>query len=189
MSYTLASTARIEILGAVDPGSKKSIALTGNQFANTINGNAGSNVINGKGGNDLLTGGPGRDAFVFDTKLSSKSNVDRILDFSVRDDTIRLDHSIFRAFDKTGTLTANAFHIAKGAKLAHDADDRIIYNKTNGYLFYDADGIGGEFSDQVGASGQGPGTEGERLLHRLKRVTRVRFRRSRSRTIFAAFSL
>ena len=144
VSYTLASTARIEILGAVDPGSKKSIALTGNPFANTINGNAGSNVINGKGGNDLLTGGPGRDAFVFDTKLSSKSNVDRIVDFSVRDDTIRLDHSIFRAFDKTGTLTANAFHIAKGAKLAHDADDRIIYNKTNGYLFYDADGIGGE---------------------------------------------
>ena len=144
VSYTLPSATRIEILGVVDPGSKKSIALTGNPFANTIKGNAGSNIISGKGGNDLLTGGPGRDAFVFDTKLASKTNVDRILDFSVHDDTIRLDNSIFRAFDKTGTPAAGAFHIAKSAKLAHDADDRIIYNKTNGYLYYDADGIGGE---------------------------------------------
>ncbi len=119
------------------------MALTGSSFSNAITGNAGTNVINGKGGHDLLTGGSGRDAFVFNTKLSGRTNVDRILDFSVRDDTLRLENAIFRALDKTGTLASGAFHMTKTSKLAHDADDRIIYNANNGYLYYDADGMGG----------------------------------------------
>ncbi len=143
VSYTLARAARIESLSAADAGSKKSMTLTGSSFSNAITGNAGANVINGKGGNDLLTGGSGRDAFVFDTKLSGRTNVDRILDFSVRDDTLRLENAIFRALDKTGTLASGAFHMTRTSKLAHDADDRIIYNTSNGYLYYDADGMGG----------------------------------------------
>ena len=44
----------------------------------------------------------------------------------------------------TGALDADAFHAAAGARQAHDASDRIIYNTTNGALWYDPDGLGGK---------------------------------------------
>ena len=72
--------------------------------------------------------------------MSAKANVDKITDFSVSVDTIRLDHAIFDTL-APGELTDNAF--VDGNK-AHDANDRIIYNDKNGKLFYDADGKGGE---------------------------------------------
>jgi serralysin len=143
-SYALAQSARIEFLAAADPNGTKAQRLFGSAFSNTISGNDGANVIAGKGGNDVLFGDRGRDAFLFDTKLSVRTNVDRIIDFSVKDDTIRLDNAVFGALSQTGLLTASAFHVATSSKkLAHDADDRIIYNTSNGSLYYDADGIGG----------------------------------------------
>jgi serralysin len=142
-TYALGSSARIEILSAVDVASRKPINLTGSSFSNTINGNAGSNVLNGKGGNDVLTGGAGRDSFVFDTKLNSRANVDQLPDFAVRDDTIRLENSVFRGIEKPGYLASSAFRVTTTSKLARDADDRIIYNEKTGYLYYDPDGIGG----------------------------------------------
>jgi len=100
-------------------------------------------VIDGKGGNDVLTGGLGHDAFVFDTALSSRTNVDRILDFSVKDDTIRLDHAVFTAFAQFGVLAAGAFDVTASSRLAHDGDHHVIYNKATGGLYYDPDGVGG----------------------------------------------
>lgn len=142
VSYALETRAQIEILSARDPAAKKAIALTGSAVANTITGNAGANVLSGKGGNDVLAGGAGQDAFVFDTRLNSRSNVDKILDFSVRDDTLHLDNLVFKHFGAAGSLAAAAFHTTTSSRLAHDADDRIIYNKKTGYLYYDADGTG-----------------------------------------------
>lgn len=128
----------------------------GNDLANSITGNAVANVLDGRGGNDTLsagagadrlyggigndrlTGGAGTDRFYFDTALSS-SNVDRVIDFSVADDSFVLDLTIFSALAGTGTLSAAAF--ATGAR-AGDADDRIIYDSATGRLYYDADGNG-----------------------------------------------
>ncbi len=143
VSYVLTTSAGIETLSAADLDARKSMTLTGNASANMIVGNAGANVINGKGGRDTLAGGLGRDTFVFDTKLSSRSNVDQVVDFSVRDDTVRLDHAFFRGLKSMGVLASGAFHVTSTSKLAHDADDRIIYSKTTGYLYYDSDGVGG----------------------------------------------
>ena len=64
--------------------------------------------------------------------------MDTITDFSVADDTIRLENAIFAALGTTtGTLAAGKFF--KGAA-AHDVDDRIIYNSVNGALMYDSNG-------------------------------------------------
>jgi hypothetical protein len=41
------------------------------------------------------------------------------------------------------------FRAAAGATAGADADDRLIYNTTNGNLYYDADGAGGTGSQLV----------------------------------------
>ena len=112
--------------------------IYGRGGADTIFAGVGDDIIHGGAGMDVLTGAAGADIFVFDTKPSAK-NVDEITDFSVKSDVIGLDHLIFRAIGKTGDLASSAFHI--GNKAA-DASDRIIYNKNDGVLYYDADGTG-----------------------------------------------
>ncbi|MXQ10803.1 calcium-binding protein [Microvirga makkahensis] len=134
-----------------------SVNLTGNSLSNIISGNTNKNIINGGSGydtlsggagndtlmggsgNDRLLGGTGKDAFVFDTALNRRSNVDTINDFSVRDDTIRLENKYFSKLTKTGTLSKNFFTI--GAK-AKDKNDYIVYDSKTGALYYDADGSG-----------------------------------------------
>jgi len=122
------------------------INATGNNQANAIFGNSGDNVIKAAGGddklyggegNDMLTGGSGADRFIFDTGLGAM-NVDQILDFSSADDAIYLDRDVFAAVNN-GALNASAFVIGSEAK---DSNDRIVYDKANGDLYYDADGSG-----------------------------------------------
>jgi len=76
---------------------------------------------------------------VFDTVLSASSNVDRIIDFAVVDDTIALDQTIFTALTAIGTLSAAAF---RAGTAAADSSDRIIYDAATGRIYYDADGNG-----------------------------------------------
>jgi Ca2+-binding RTX toxin-like protein len=113
------------------------IAGTGNNQANAIAGNDGDNIINGMGGADVLTGRGGADMFLFTMKPTA-TNIDRITDFTVADDTIGLDRSIFRA-GPAGELRDFNFHVGAAAA---DAQDRIIYNDVTGDLMYDADGTG-----------------------------------------------
>ncbi|MGF9761514.1 hypothetical protein AAII07_40615 [Microvirga sp. 0TCS3.31] len=129
-------------------GSQFGDRIDGSDVTNTLRGNLGSDVLNaragndwlyGGDGNDTLTGGTGRDGFVFDAAPKKKTNVDRIVDYSVKNDTIYLDDAAFVKL-KRGWLSASAFHT--GSK-AHDKSDRVIYDKKAGALYYDADGTGG----------------------------------------------
>ncbi|WP_165820100.1 cadherin domain-containing protein [Microvirga sp. KLBC 81] len=101
-------------------------------------GGEGADRFYGKLGNDVLKGGLGQDIFVFNTRLAS-TNIDAIRDFSVRDDTIWLSRSIFTKAGPVGTLSRDAFWTGP---TAHNASDRIIYNRETGALSYDADGNG-----------------------------------------------
>jgi Ca2+-binding RTX toxin-like protein len=103
-------------------------------------GNIGNNRLGGGGGNDQLTGGNGQDEFLFDTALNAATNVDRITDFNVADDTILLDRDIFSSSLGLGNISAGEFVIGTTAQ---DANDRIIYDSSTGALFYDNDGVGG----------------------------------------------
>jgi len=138
VSHSLA--AHVENLFTFGSGS---ISLTGNTLANTITGNSGANKINGGLGNDVLRGGAGKDIFILNTKASS-SNVDKVLDFSVKDDTFRLDNAIFK---KLGSGSAgspkklSSKFFVTGSK-AKDKNDYLVYNKNTGALSYDADGSG-----------------------------------------------
>jgi Ca2+-binding RTX toxin-like protein len=120
-------------------GSSFADTLTGDSAANRISGGAGNDTLSGGHGKDVLIGGTGADSFVFNTKLGT-TNIDTIDDFNVINDTILLDNDIFTKVGAIGDLTAGAFYTGTAA---HDATDRIIYNKATGALFYDADGKGG----------------------------------------------
>jgi Ca2+-binding RTX toxin-like protein len=113
--------------------------LAGTTGNDLIDGRGGNDTLWGKAGNDVLTGGSGRDTFVFDTKLNAKTNVDRIVDFNVADDTIRLENAVFTKLTKTGALSSSNFVTGSAAK---DSNDYIVYNKSTGALSYDADGSG-----------------------------------------------
>lgn len=108
----------------------------GNVLDNRITGNTGANTLDGRSGDDVLTGGAGADRFVFSTAPNAAVNVDRITDFQVNVDEIRLDNAVFDALPN-GALAAGAFRIGAAAA---DANDRVIYNAANGALIYDANG-------------------------------------------------
>ncbi|MDO8397608.1 MAG: M10 family metallopeptidase [Bradyrhizobium sp.] len=112
--------------------------LSGNVLDNTLKGGAGDDVLNGRSGNDYLLGQAGEDTFVFNTHLNASKNVDNLVDFSHQDDTIQLENKVFVGLSH-GTLATDYFYV--GAE-AHDSNDRIIYNKSTGELFFDSDGTG-----------------------------------------------
>jgi Ca2+-binding RTX toxin-like protein len=118
-------------------GTNKGDSYKGTDYADKVDLAKGDDTLNGAGGNDKLTGGKGEDIFVFDTALGA-SNVDKITDFSVKDDIIHLAASVFDGL-VAGALDAAAF--ALGAS-ASDADDRILYDRKTGALAFDADGSG-----------------------------------------------
>ncbi|MGL6210814.1 MAG: calcium-binding protein [Paracoccaceae bacterium] len=113
--------------------------LRGGSGIDMLRGLAGDDHLNGGDASDRLRGGSGNDTFVFDSALDASSNVDTVLDYTVADDSIRLDDAVFTALTAGQSLGA-AFFIGSAATAA---EHRIIYNAGNGGLYYDADGLGG----------------------------------------------
>ena len=150
-SFTITVT---DLAPEVGIGGIRDDRMTGGIGADRFDGGEGNDTLSGASGNDWLKGGLGldrlsggkeRDIFVFDTTPNRSTNVDTIIDFNARDDSIHLDNAIFKALGKGGTpmkpvaMKAGYFH---AGKTAHDANDRIVYDKKTGALFYDADGTG-----------------------------------------------
>jgi Ca2+-binding RTX toxin-like protein len=136
-SVSLTLTAYNEIEALVSTG--LNVSLTGSLFANALTGDKGANKLAGRAGSDTLTGGAGKDVFVFNTAPNKSSNVDKITDFRWQDDTVHLDNAYLKEVGSNGKLKADAFHLGKKAA---DAEDRVIYDKGTGNLYYDADGTG-----------------------------------------------
>ncbi len=124
----------------------KNDTINGSAFDDVISGLGGNDIVIGNGGDDylaggngkdVLTGGAGEDVFVFYTALSKKST-DTITDFQRGDDTIGLYTQIFTALSGDTDLSDN---IVNGSS-ALDGNDYLIFNASNGVLYYDADGNG-----------------------------------------------
>jgi Ca2+-binding RTX toxin-like protein len=140
VTYTLTAGTDVETLRTTNDAGTAAINLTGNANGNEVRGNNGNNIVNGGDGRDFLTGLGGQDAFLFNTALNSATNIDRVMDFNVADDTIWLDQTIFSSSLTPGNSVASSQFVIGSAAL--DAGDRIIYNNATGAVLYDSDGTG-----------------------------------------------
>ena len=129
--------------------------LAGNDV---LKGDAGNDVLWGGAGKDVLTGGKGKDVFVFDAKFNKKTNLDKITDFNVKDDTLWLDNALFKANKSLYAATKKGSE-AKPLKMASkfftvgdkakDANDFFVYDSKKGVLYYDADGSGSKAAVEI----------------------------------------
>lgn len=165
----------------VDRGTIKGVLdqnyLTGTANADTIIGStgddrlfgqAGNDTLKGEGGNDILAGGEGRDklhggkgatsqdAFVFDTKLTSKGvankHKDVIYDFGPKNDSLWFDDAAFTNKTIANYLNGKTASLDSPVKMkssffragdmALDKDDFFIWNPKTKKLYWDVDGSG-----------------------------------------------
>ncbi len=119
-------------------GGKGADVLWAGHGDDVVNGGAGNDELKGSAGNDVLNGGIGADKYLFTYGLNASTNVDQLVGFNAVDDTIVLDQTVFAQLS-TGALAASRYF---AGTVAHDADDRIIYDSATGKIYYDADGNG-----------------------------------------------
>lgn len=109
--------------------------LAGDLGHDSLNGGTGNDFMVGQQGRDTLTGGTGKDTIRFDDK---SDGIDTITDFVVADDVIEVSQYNFGG--TVGVLPFNQFRVGTSAR---DQDDRFIYNRSTGALYFDSDGVGG----------------------------------------------
>ncbi len=126
--------------------------LTGTGFNDTVSGDAGQNVLRGGAGNDklfglagndtlaggpgsdTLTGGSGQDRFCLDA-YRFDYRTDRIVDFSVQDDTIVVSLTA-APFGTTPRMFAPEAFASNTTGRAERYENRIVYNSETGGLYY-----------------------------------------------------
>ncbi|MDY7002716.1 MAG: trypsin-like serine protease [Cyanobacteriota bacterium] len=120
--------------------------LFGGSGNDQLSGGIGRDRLNGGSGNDVLTGGGSKDKFIFNTNREFNSvdmGVDEITDLVSAQDKIILDRSTFTAIESTAgnesALNTEFTTVSTDAEAA-TVNAVIVYNTTNGNLFYNANG-------------------------------------------------
>ncbi|MCB1502530.1 MAG: hypothetical protein KDK07_22590 [Bauldia sp.] len=118
-------------------GYKGDDILKGGENNDVLVGGKGKDLLAGGEGKDKLKGEGGRDQFAFGEM--GKKNADKLVDFKPGKELIGLDGDVFTGIgDK---LDKDEFEIGK---TADDGNDRVIYDRTKGKLYWDGDGKGGD---------------------------------------------
>ena len=132
----------------------KATTLTGSMFDDTLTAGSGNDVLQGGAGNDTLiggkladtmTGGVGADIFQLNG-LKGNATAHHITDFVSGQDHIALDSKIYKALG-LGTLADSAW---VNGTTATNTNQHILYNSSNGELFYDVDGSGKKAAVLIG---------------------------------------
>jgi cysteinyl-tRNA synthetase, unknown class len=106
--------------------------LWGNDDNDTLSGDAGDDRLCGDRGDDVLTGGAGKDIFVYENFDPRTLGRDTITDFEAGADKIELRANVF-----TELASKNwSFAVVDSNQAARSSSAQIIYNQTNGNLFY-----------------------------------------------------
>jgi serralysin len=135
----------------------------GNQLRNVLIGNAGNNSLSGEegaddltggGGNDVLTGGEGLDLFVYDTRrpfTDADVGIDTITDFTRNDDLIVLSRRTFGLTSDSGFgfSAPGEFASVSDNRAAETSSARIVFSRSTGTLFYNANGSNGGFGSSA----------------------------------------
>lgn len=131
--------------------------LRGDKGDDTLVGGTEDDLLVGQFGNDSLTGGEGQDTFLFAGSKgfrAARMGVDTVVDFVGGVDEILLDKTTFSSLiGKVGNgFIAREFAIVTTNAAARTSAARIVYNQTDGRLFYNANrkaanfGAGGLFA-------------------------------------------
>ncbi|MGD9970421.1 MAG: spherulation-specific family 4 protein [Sulfuricurvum sp.] len=133
--------------------------IFGNNGDDILYGGDGNDTLYGGNGNDRLYGGEGKDTFVFNTQPDTLSNSDTILLFDLSNDTICLDHAVFKQLDTStyDVLTHQIIpdHFVKNSSgTAQDNNDFILYDTDTGKLYYDPDGNGSTSAIEIAVLGE-----------------------------------
>jgi VCBS repeat-containing protein len=129
--------------------------VAGGQGNDSIRGNDRDNILAGRGGNDTLRGSKGHDSFVFgDRDLTSVAalGIDKILDFAPTVDKLLLSKSTFASLATAADnpLLVKDFAIVTDDLAVGASTAAIVYNRNNGKLFYNENGI----AEGLGTGGQ-----------------------------------
>ena len=89
----------------------------------------------------------GRCVFVFDTRPNKRTNIDKITDFNVRDDTIHLAKSVFSKIAKKGVLAKSAIPGRDTTPRISEPPDRLRQEYRRSV--HDSDGKGGHAAVQI----------------------------------------
>jgi Ca2+-binding RTX toxin-like protein len=142
---------QLQLYGAANNGTGNTSdnILYGNLLDDTLNGdggndsllgNAGNDLLIGGSGNDTLTGGAGNDIFAFSNNAASllvALGIDSIADFTIGQDKIQLNKSIFsNLITNEGVLSIAEFQTVTTDADAAISTSQVAYNSTNGKLFY-----------------------------------------------------
>jgi Ca2+-binding RTX toxin-like protein len=115
--------------------------VEGSNYNDDITGDGNANRLEGGAGNDTLTGGGGADQFVYATAPVA-GNADHVTDFVGGGmDQLLLDGSRLPGVTP-GPFGPPTSFVSNTSGVATTSSQRLIYNSTNGDLFYDADGSG-----------------------------------------------
>jgi len=110
--------------------------IFGGLGSDSIDAGAGNDVIYGGKGVDSLYGGSGQDTFV----INNLTGPDLILDFVSGEDVIQLGYSTFSALGDS--VEVEEFVSTAGFAGGNSSGEYLIFDSSDGDLFYDADGSG-----------------------------------------------
>lgn len=129
------------------------VSLVGTDGDDTLIGGAGNDTLDGGAGNDTLTGSAGQDWFLYSTGsafTAASVGVDQIDDFATgaAGDRIVLSKQTFAKL--TSEVGSGFSVISEFAAVTTDADAAtseglIVYNSSNGKLFYNENGSAANF--------------------------------------------